>query len=185
MPCGLELLDDGRLIFFSKNTCKIYVTKLGHDYEDLEHRREESEGSKRFFGTGPTNYVRKNSNYQYKNRGASRGASRGGFGKGGFSQRGKSTQGFVRAGQSPSTFGNNNSGYSAEPSELSDFSVASSNSRYSAKPRDTQPDSGSRDGFTPFSETESIISTTSRASVSSSRLNSGFRGRGRRPISKF
>ena len=178
MPCGLELLDDGRLIFFSKNTCKIYVTKLGHDYEDLEYRREESEGSKRFFGTGPANYVRsKNSNnYQYKNRGGA--SSRG---RGGFSQRGKSTQGFVRAGQSPSTFGNSNSnsGYSAEPSELSDFSVASSY----AKPR--EPDSGSCDGFTPFSETESVVSTTSRASVSSSRLNSGFRGRGRRTMSKI
>jgi len=175
MPCGLELLDDGRLIFFSKNTCKIYVTKLGPDFEDLEYRREESEGSKRFFGKGPDNYVRKN--YNYNNRGASRVR-----GKGGFSQRGRgsSTQGFVRGGQNSSTFGNSgySAGASAEPSEISDFSVASS-TRYHGK---REPDSGSRDGFTPFSETESIAS---RASVSSSRLNTAIRGRGRSSISKI
>jgi len=175
MPCGLELLDDGRLIFFSKNTCKIYVTKLGPDFEDLEYRREESEGSKRFFGKKPDNYVRKN--YNYNSRGTSRGRGNGGFSQRG---RGKSEQGFVRGGQTSCTFGKSgySAGASAEPSELSEFSVASS-TRYHGK---REPDSGSRDGFTPFSETESIAS---RASVSSSRLNTGFRGRGRSSISKI
>ena len=67
-PCGLELLDDGRLIYFSKDTSTIYVTKLGPEYEDLEFQREESEGSKRFF----------DNKYGRGGRGRGRGRGRGG-----------------------------------------------------------------------------------------------------------
>lgn len=54
-PCGLILLDDERLIFFSRDECSVIIAKLSPSYEEIEYKRPMSEGSKRFFRVNERN----------------------------------------------------------------------------------------------------------------------------------